>query len=193
MATCPELVRPQLLVRKTSQFSDFCLPRALFHGTVSHRLSAILGEGLRIDIGQKESIASLSAVYLITDIGMAAHMARSRAARHQGVPVVLEVDTSQLDADFITFDLNLSHRYWSQSIAYGATVPPSAIKVLPLDQALRKDDQMLFTAPAPGAQPIVFSADWPQAPDYLEYGRLPLSPTSKTIKASHAPTDSQHL
>lgn len=159
-------------VRKTSSFVDYCLPQTLYHGTSRQCLQAIRLEGLRADIPTKQSMASGSAVYLISDIGMAAHMARLRAFRNKDEPVVLAISARALNADQIHFDLNMSHRYWSQSIAYAGVISPESILELPASDALRTDDHMILGDAVPGHHPLTFDMGWERASEFLRYAAL---------------------
>ena len=151
------------------RFQRLCMPATLYHGTSSSCLSALLSEGLRPDIANKQSSLSSDFVYLITDVTMAAHLARSRAFRQNDEPLVLAVSSSHLDIEHLHFDLNLCGRYWTESIAYGKAVDPQAITVLPSAVTQLESRNMLLSDPLPGEKPLVFSMDWPCASLFQAY------------------------
>lgn len=157
--------RPAVL--KEGVVSRLCLPATLYHGTSLQCLPSILTEGLRIDISRKQSRLSGNAVYLLTDETMAAHFARSRAFRLCDEPVVLAIDTAQLNADCLAFDLNMCGCRWTEAMAYQANVPPSAIRQLSMDTLSAEPRLMLLGEPEPDGKPVIFDLDWDRAPEFL--------------------------
>lgn len=151
------------------RFNALCLPSILYHGTSRNCMQAIQHEGLRPDIPDKQSRLSSDAVYLITDLTIAAHMARTRALRQEDEPVVLSIHSSRLDPDLIAFDLNMSGRHWTESITYSSSIPADAITELPGAAAHKDANNMLLGEPRPGQKPVVFNLSWTRAADFLAH------------------------
>lgn len=154
------------------RFSAFCAPAKLYHGTTEPAAIRALVQGLRPDVQGKQSALSSNLVYLTTDAGMAAHFARSRAFHTGETPVVLEVDSSQLEADRIGFDLNMCGRFWSQSVTYDGLLPARALVQLPAAAAEVQADPMQFAEPQPGVKPLVFEMRWVRAPLFLAHAQV---------------------
>lgn len=154
-------------------FTELCLPATLYHGTSSDALEAIMREGLRPDLPGKQSALSSNAVYMITDLTMAAHMARSRAFRHGREPAVIAIDTRDLDPDQLGFDLNMSGAQWTESLAYGAAITPGSLSTLSDTEVALPARPMILGDPVPGEKPIAFRLDWARAEDFMAACRLP--------------------
>ena len=131
-------------------WASYCVPDLLYHGTFSDASEQILKTGLQHTLGDAQSMASRGANYLTTSLSMAASIARSRAARHGGLPQIIVVDARQLNADCLSFDLNMCGMHWSESVAYDQPIPPEALHLAELDAGLVPDELMLLDEPMPG-------------------------------------------
>lgn len=147
--------------------SSFCVPEVLYHGTWSEAADGILKHGLRHDAGQPQSMASCGANYLTTSLSMAASIARSRASRHGSAPRVIAVESNRLDPDWLSFDLNMCGRYWSESVAYGQPIPVEALRLAEVDVDAVPNELMLLDEPTPGERPLVFNLDWSRAQEFM--------------------------
>lgn len=143
------------------------MPDVLYHGTFHDAANRIFVEGLKHESGKQQSMASYGVNYLTTSLGMAASIARSRAHCHGGRPQVIEIDSSKLNPDHLSFDLNMCGMYWSESVAYGISIPPNGLCISSVDAQFVPDEPMLLEEPMPGERPIVFSMDWARAQEFL--------------------------
>jgi hypothetical protein len=151
----------------TGSFNSFCVPDVLYHGTSSEVAGQILKNGMQHQAGVAQSIASRGANYLTTSLSIAASFARSRAFRHGGSPSVISVDASQLNPDYLAFDLNMCGAHWSESIAYGLPLRPEALSLMPVDATFYPTELMLLDEPVPGERPLVFDLGWSRAREFL--------------------------
>jgi len=144
------------------------VPDRLYHGTCGSRLDSIRRDGLRCDLA-KESSLSDNAVYFAVDPAAAASIAKRRAAKHGGEPVVLSVDPTELDGRSLALDVNLATgRGWSNAVAYWETIPPDLITVEPLEFVRSQPKpEMVFDDPEAGKDRIAFDVQWGRAAEFL--------------------------
>jgi hypothetical protein len=151
------------------------VPFKIYHGTTSKRLDRIQEEGLRCDL-TKESPLSQEAVYFAVDAETAAHIARSRAARYGGHPVVLSVTSSSLDGYNLALDINfMSQTGWSTALAYWGSIPPSLITIEPDVSVMALDNPESIYDPEPGKDNIAFDLCWHRAEEFLSLQPDPMS------------------
>lgn len=148
-------------------YASYCVPDVLYHGTFHAAAECILVEGLKHEAGKQQSMASRGMNYLTTSLAMAASIARSRAHRHGGRPQVIAIDSSKLNPDHLSFDLNMCGMHWSESVAYGLSIPPNGLFISNMDAQFVPDEPMLLEEPIPGERPIVFNMDWARAQEFL--------------------------
>lgn len=155
------------LIKKEGGFAAYYVPEQLYHGTTSLRQERIAEQGLRPDLPRKESALSREAVYLTTNLALAASVARNRAFRHGGEPIVLAISAESLDPDRMNFDWNMCGLHWSESIAYDGVIDPEAIRTESGDWLQMEEAKMRLDDPTPGDTTVVLDARWPGIGDYL--------------------------
>lgn len=83
----------------------------------------------------------MPAIYLTTSIEMAKHFAEVISNRKKSNPIILEIDSNDLNPDLIGFDLNMSLRHCSQFITYQEKIKNFKV-IKDLDKI--KESKMIF-------------------------------------------------
>ena len=142
------------LIKKEGKFSNWVLPNFLYHGTSESYLNSIIEEGLSIKSEQKNSALSSPAIYLTTSIEMAKHFAEVVSNRKKSNPIILEINSDELNPDLIGFDLNMSLRNCSQFITYQEKI--NNFKIIK-DLKDIKESKMIFDEPKDLSIPMVWN------------------------------------
>lgn len=141
------------LIKREGNFCKWIMPDVLYHGTTDYYLESIKKEGLVIKSEQKNSALSIPAIYLTTSIEMAKHFAEVISNRKKTNPIILEIDSNELNPDLIGFDLNMSLRYCSQFITYQEKI--ENFKVIKNLEKI-KESKMIFDEPKELSVPMVW-------------------------------------
>ncbi len=141
------------LIKKEGNFCRWIMPEVLYHGTTDFYLESINKEGLSIKSEQKNSALSSPSIYLTTSIEMAKHFAEVVSNRKKSNPIILEINSDELNPDLIGFDLNMSLRHCSQFITYQEKI--NNFKIIK-DLKDIKESKMIFDEPKDLNIPIVW-------------------------------------
>lgn len=141
------------LIKKEGNFCRWIMPEVLYHGTTDFYLESINKEGLLIKSEQKNSALSSPSIYLTTSIEMAKHFAEVVSNRKKSNPIILEINSDELNPDLIGFDLNMSLRHCSQFITYQEKI--NNFKIIK-DLKDIKESKMIFDEPKDLNIPIVW-------------------------------------
>ena len=142
------------LIKKEGRFSSWVLPNVLYHGTTDFYLESINKEGLSIKSEQKNSALSSPSIYLTTSIEMAKHFAEVVSNRKKSNPIILEINSDELNPDLIGFDLNMSLRNCSQFITYQEKI--NNFKIIKELKDI-KESKMIFDEPKDLSIPMVWN------------------------------------
>lgn len=153
------------LIHKVGVYNEWLLPEKLYHGTSDIYLDSILKEGLKINHENKNSMLSLSFIYLTTSLEMAADFSKSVSHRQKGNPIIVEIDPQSLEADLIGFDLNISLMLCSQCITYQNNI---TIKNIIKDISSIEHGKMIFDNPENLNIPIVWNMKESRTLSHLE-------------------------
>lgn len=144
---------------------EWLSPDKLYHGTSDIYLDSILTEGLMFKPDQKNSSISSDFVYLTSSLEMAKSFGNSVSYRKGGKAIVLEVESKNLEAKLIDFDLNICLRFCSECIVYQGTIKKfNVIK----DLSCIGDCFMLFNEPEDLNTPVVWDLSQSRAKEHLK-------------------------
>lgn len=146
-------------------YSEWLMPEKLYHGTTDVYLENLMLEGLKINNDNKNSALSRPFVYLTSSIEMAKSFAQSVAFRKGGSPIILEVDSTTLEADYIGFDLNISLRLCTQCMTYQKRIPINNV-IKELENI--GEAKMLFNEPEDLNIPVVWKLNEQRTREHLK-------------------------
>lgn len=152
------------LIKKEGNFCKWIMPDVLYHGTTYYYLESINKEGLVVKSEQKNSALSIPAIYLTTSIEMAKHFAEVISNRKKSKPVILEVNSNELNPDLIGFDLNMSLKHCSQFITYQEKI--NNFKIIRNLEKI-KESKMIFDEPKDLNIPMVWDINEKRILDFL--------------------------
>ena len=154
------------LIHMKGKYSEWLLPQKLYHGTTDVYLDGLLSEGLKINNENKNSALSMRFIYLTSSIELAKSFANSVAFKKGGKSIILEIDATTIDPDYINFDLNISLRLCTQCMTYEKSIPISKI-LENLDNIGQAT--MLFNEPEHLNVPVIWNLSEERTKEHLNH------------------------